>query len=56
MSPLSLSSSMSGGSLSTQACYVGSGGTGQFTQSGGTVNLGTGTGLELGATRTGSGK
>ena len=55
LSPLSLSSSMSGGSLSTPTCYVGNGGTGQFAQSGGTVNLGNGAGLELGYLTTGHG-
>ena len=49
-------SSITGGSLSGAACYVGSGGTGLFTQSGGTVNLGAANvGLQLGVVSGGQG-
>ena len=49
-------SSVTGGSLSAAACYVGSGGTGLFTQSGGTVNLGAANvGLQLGVVSGGQG-
>ena len=48
-------SSMSGGSLNALVSYVGSGGTGQFTQSGGTDTLSGAPGLFLGALASGSG-